>query len=130
MYNCEEIIKQYEVVEILKKTDLSSYHSFSNMSPSSDDYLKAIKRLARPIIESLTGSSVQSGIPVAKRFMNKAAYDMIPPESKKGLKPEKLLPFDGTSGGVPIYAVKWFVYLMYITVCNKNIYQFIFLYSF
>ena len=108
LYNCEELIEQYEAAEDLKNKNLASYDPFSYMSSSSGDYIKNLKSLARISVQSEIEMK-QSGTPVAKRFMNKAAYDMIPPESKKGLRAEKLLPFDGTFGSVPVYAVKWFV---------------------
>lgn len=91
LYNCEELIKQHEAAVNGKE-----------ISPE-----------ARKSVEN----AMQSGTPVAKKFLKKFEYDMIPPESKRGLEPEILLPFDKTYNGVgvpvpeggPFYAVKWFV---------------------
>ena len=92
LYNCEELIEQYEAAENRKEIISKEKKGAEN--------------------------AMQSRTPVAIRFMNKRDYAAIPPGSKRGLQPAVLLlPYAKTYNGVlvpvpqggPFYAVKWFV---------------------
>ena len=63
--------------------------------------------------------TTSNGKPLAKRFMNKSEYDRIPPSSRKGLRPEKILAYGYMEKSKGEFCkVKWFVGFFLISLVN------------